>query len=66
MESDKTLFRVSEAAAFLALSCGMVRKLITQGDLPVVRLGRATRLHISDLQNYVATRRFKGEVRVSA
>ncbi len=65
-DNDHKLLRVNEGAAFLSLSSSKVRRMIDEGELPAVRLGRAIRLQIADLQEYVATRRFKGEVRVSA
>lgn len=61
-DNDHKLLRVNEGAAFLSLSSSKVRRMIDQGELPAVRLGRAIRLQISDLQNYVAARRFKSEV----
>jgi excisionase family DNA binding protein len=65
-DADHKLLRIAEGAAFLSLSATKVRRMIDAGELPSVRIGRVIRLQIADLQNYVATRRFKGEVPVSA
>jgi len=51
---DDEILTVEEAAKFLKLSQGQVRKLIREGELPVIRRGRRyTRVHAKDLLEFV-------------
>lgn len=47
------LFSLKEAARYLACSEAMLRKWIHQGKLPVVKVGRLTRIRQSDLEAWV-------------
>ena len=40
LKSDLDLLSISETAAYLGCSPALVRKLIRQGDLPAIKLGR--------------------------
>ncbi len=55
MEHQATpqLFRVAEAAQRLAVSQSYLRRLIRDGKIPAIRLGRAVRLHEEDLNSLV-------------
>jgi len=48
------LLTVKEAAAFYGCSESTVRKLIYQGRLPKVKVGRLTRLRQSDVEAFVS------------
>ena len=53
--STKTeVFRVDEAAAILKVSSKTVRRLLARGDLRVVRIGRAVRIHFSEIDRLIA------------
>jgi excisionase family DNA binding protein len=52
------LLSVREAADALHLHVSTVRRIIRAGGLPVVRLGRAIRVHPRDLEKFVDERRF--------
>lgn len=47
------LLTVKEAAQLLACSEAAIRKWLYQGKLPVVKLGRLTRLRLSDVEALV-------------
>ncbi len=47
---DVLLVRIAEAARMLGVSPGMVRKMIADGRLSTVRLGRAVRLRRADVE----------------
>lgn len=51
------LLTLPEAAAILSLSLKTLRRRIAAGALPVIRDGRALRVHPRDLERYVAARR---------
>jgi excisionase family DNA binding protein len=52
------LLTVAEAAQALALSERSLRMLISEGALPVVRVGtRAVRIHPADLEHFIEERR---------
>lgn len=48
------LLTVKEAAALLSCSEAAVRKWLSQGRLPIVKVGRLTRLRQTDLERFVA------------
>ena len=54
------LLKPREIAKILKLSEPMVYKIISQGQLPHYRLGRAIRVAREDLENYLVTRRRVG------
>ena len=45
----------AEVARCLGLSPRTVRRLLASGDLPSVTVGRARRVHVDDLDRYIAT-----------
>jgi len=47
------LLSISAAASMLGATEAAVRKWLAQGRLPVVKLGRLTRLRLSDLESVV-------------
>lgn len=47
------LLTIKQAAELLSLSEATVWRLIRVGKLPVVHIGRATRVRLSDLDTYV-------------
>ena len=52
-----SLLTVPQAAAALAVSERTVRSMIAAGALPIVRVGRAIRIHSDDLRAFVEERR---------
>jgi excisionase family DNA binding protein len=48
------LLRVEQVADRLNVSRSFAWKLVAQGDLPSLRLGRAVRVRVSDLEAYLA------------
>ena len=50
----RPLLDVNEAATMLHISARYVRKLLSRGDLPVVRLGRRTLVRRADLEAVIA------------
>jgi excisionase family DNA binding protein len=55
--TGKLLVSLSEAARLLSLSERMVWQLKRSGALPSVRLGRALRFHVGDLNDLIASHR---------
>ena len=54
VDQHARLLRIDELADRLAVSRSMAWKLIAQGDLRSVRIGRAVRVRPSDLEAYIA------------
>jgi excisionase family DNA binding protein len=52
--TDRRLLRIEDVADRLAVSRSMAWKLVTYGQLPSVRIGRAVRVRPVDLEAYVA------------
>jgi len=52
------LLTVGDAALFMNLSKRTVRRLIAKHGLPVIRVGGSVRIHPTDLDRYIASRRF--------
>ena len=50
IQESKWLFKITEAADMLNISKYFMRKLITRGDVPVLRIGRAVRIRKHDLE----------------
>ena len=57
------LLKTREAAKALSLSERMVWQLTNSGELPSVRIGRALRIAVEDLEAFIARRRRTGGVR---
>jgi len=51
------LMSVGAAADYLGISRATVERLVQRGDLPIVKIGRATRYDIDDLDRYVENNR---------
>ena len=56
MQTEQILLRPSEAATRLALARSTLYLLIASGELPVVRIGRAVRLPLAALDEWVEKR----------
>jgi excisionase family DNA binding protein len=53
---DKQLLKVEEAAAVLSLGRSKVYELLACGELPAVKIGRATRVPADSLRRWVDER----------
>ena len=51
---DKLLLRIPEAADALSLGRSKTYDLIASGELPIVRIGRAIRIHAEALKAWAA------------
>jgi excisionase family DNA binding protein len=51
--ADRRLLRIEEVADRLAVSRSMAWKLVTEGQLRSVRIGRAVRVRPADLEAYI-------------
>ena len=54
-----TLLKPSEVAKILRVSLPTTRKLITEGDIPSIEIGRQYRVDLSDLTKYLAAKQDK-------
>lgn len=54
---ERMLLRVPEAAEIMALSRSEMYVLIASGQLRAIRIGRAIRLSVDDIQEFIAQRR---------
>ncbi|BDG59623.1 helix-turn-helix transcriptional regulator [Caldinitratiruptor microaerophilus] len=52
--TERRLVRVPEGARITGLSVATMYRLIASGKLPVVRIGRAARIDIRDLEAFIA------------
>ena len=50
---DRLLFRIDEAAEVLSLGKSKLYELLARGELPTVKIGRATRVPAESLQRWV-------------
>ena len=48
---------VGAAADYLGISRATVERLVYRGELPIVKIGRATRYDIDDLDRYIENNR---------
>lgn len=55
-DTTRLLFRVPEVAAMTHLAESYVWRLIQRGELPVVKIGRATRIRREDLDRFIEDR----------
>jgi excisionase family DNA binding protein len=55
--ADAVLVDLATAARFLAVSERAVRRLVADGDLPSVLIGRSRRIHRDDIDAYLRTQR---------
>jgi excisionase family DNA binding protein len=51
------LMPVGAAASYLGVSRATVERLVYRGELPIVKVGRATRYDIDDLDRYIENNR---------
>ena len=58
--TSRALVTLSDAAIYLSCSRRHVERLLARGELPCVRLGRAVRVAVTDLDRYIAMRRSEG------
>lgn len=58
---DDTLYSVREVASRLGVHPETVRRLIHDGRLDAVRVGRVLRVHSSSLEGFLARQRVKPE-----
>jgi excisionase family DNA binding protein len=58
---DKLLLTVSEAAARLGIGRSHTYTFVQRGELPSVKLGRARRVPVEALQEFVARMRERSE-----
>jgi len=56
-QKPQQFMTVKMAAELLSLSTKSVRRLISEGELPVCRLGRSVRIAQSDFDRFWKTRR---------
>lgn len=56
-EGDQRLVPVVAAAKYLGVSRATVERLVSRGQLPVVKVGACTRYDIEDLDGFIATYR---------
>ena len=56
MTTTPPLLTLREAANRLGIGMSTLYKVIAKGDLPVVKIGKSTRVRESDLTEYVAGR----------
>jgi excisionase family DNA binding protein len=60
VQTSRALVTLSNAAIYLSCSRRHVERLLARGELPRVRLGRAVRVSLMDLDRYIATVRSGG------
>ena len=53
MAQERLLLNANEVADTLGISIWTVRRLITRGTLPCVRIGRRTLIESSDIQQFI-------------
>jgi excisionase family DNA binding protein len=56
----RALLGLNDAGRYLSVSRRHVERLLARGELPRVKLGRAVRIAIDDLDRYIETRRSEG------
>lgn len=58
--SSSPLLTVDQAAEYLTVRPSFVRRLIHEKRIPTVHLGRLVRLHVDDLDAFIAAGRQEG------
>lgn len=58
------MLTTDEAAAYLNVSARTVKNLMCDGRIAYVKIGRATRIQVTDLDEYVARNRRRHRMRV--
>jgi excisionase family DNA binding protein len=60
MPTSRALVTIKDTAAYLSCSRRHVERLLARGELPRVKLGRAVRVAVSDLDQYIEALRSEG------
>jgi excisionase family DNA binding protein len=55
-DEPRLLLRIDEAARLLGLGRSKAYELVAAGELPAVRIGRARRIPVASLEQFVAQR----------
>jgi excisionase family DNA binding protein len=55
MENQKVFLKVSEASLILGVSKSLVYKLVYQGDIKSVKIGRCRRIPVDSISDFVAS-----------
>lgn len=55
MENQKVFLKVSEASKILGVSKSLVYKLVYQGEIKSVKIGRCRRIPINSINEFVAS-----------
>jgi excisionase family DNA binding protein len=58
--TSRALVTIKDAAAYLSCSRRHLERLLARGELPRIRLGRAVRVSLRDLDRYVEALRSEG------
>jgi excisionase family DNA binding protein len=58
-ERRQRLVPVEAAAEYLGVSRATVERLVSRGQLPVIKVGASTRYDVEDLDGFIATNRFR-------
>jgi excisionase family DNA binding protein len=56
MDTSKKLLTVPEAAAVLGLSRSLLYEMVTRGEVPSLKIGRARRIPVMALDTFIAER----------
>lgn len=54
---DSPLLTTDQVAAYLQISVRSVKSLLSDGKIPFIKLGRTTRIHRDDLDEFIARSR---------
>jgi len=63
-DSRPPLLTTSQVAEYMQVSVRTVKGLLSEGRIAYVKIGRATRIHIEDLEHFVAQNRRKHRTRL--
>jgi excisionase family DNA binding protein len=58
--TSRRLVTLSDAAIYLSCSRRHIERLLARGEIPRVKLGRAVRVAVSDLDQYIEALRSEG------
>ena len=56
MDTERLLLTVSEAATRLQLGRSLVYQLVMAGDIPSIKVGRARRVPVQGLEQFISDR----------
>ena len=56
-QTYSSLITIAEAASILSVSTKTIRRLIKQGEITIIRIGRSIRIHKQDLVDFLGERR---------